>query len=305
MKLSQCITFTAIAATLLSTQTAAAKIGRPKADKASTQDQYETVLVQAKADKASYEKVIRSPTYAATPYPDSKFIDNPIWAKAGKGGRNLDRYGTAVILVESKAGKGEAGNTSPGKEGDRCRFPIPNCGRGLKCTRVTDDYPRCLPSKADGQYETVLVDDSKGSNKSGWDLCYSMPKERCEDADHCYWHRIGYCMTKQRVGEYDNLIKTKVIDTDEPYTESKEEDNVDFFIGRPGKEGDRCTFPTPNCGKGLNCVNRLNGNPICHRNDVCRPSGMSCLGDSQCCDNGKDKGKCVGRRSMDPSKRCK
>ena len=155
MKLSQCITFTAIAATLPSTQTAAAKIGRPKADKASTQDQYETVLVQAKADKASYEKVIRSPTYAATPYPDSKFIDNPIWAKAGKGGRNLDRYGTAILVSDSKAGKGgrninqyadryvsqpeEAGANSfwpwnPTQLGEDCFFPTPTCASGLRCT---------------------------------------------------------------------------------------------------------------------------------------------------------------------------
>ena len=111
MKLFQCMTFTAIAATLLSTQTAA-RMGRPKADKVSTKDQYyETVLVQAKADKASYEKVIRSPTYAATPYPDDEdlFID-------------LD---------------------SPGKEGDSCRFPFPNCGSGLTCRDLFNGRPIC------------------------------------------------------------------------------------------------------------------------------------------------------------------
>ena len=104
------MTFTAIAATLLSTQTAA-RMGRPKADKVSTKDQYyETVLVQAKADKASYEKVIRSPTYAATPYPDDEdlFI----------------------------------GLDSPGKEGDRCTLPFPNCGPGTTCRR-TNGNPIC------------------------------------------------------------------------------------------------------------------------------------------------------------------
>jgi len=180
MKLSQCMTFTAIAATLLSTQTAA-RMGLPKADKDSTQDQYyETVLVQAKADKASYEKVIRSPTYVATPYPDSRFVDNPM-AKAGKEGshkgvRNLDRYGTAVLVSDVKADK--------------------------------------------------------------------------EGSSHHSANR---------------------------YESEQYQEDVDFFIGSPGKEGDRCKLPFPNCGKGLRCRNRSGDHPICHRNDVCRPRGMQCV----------------------------
>lgn len=189
MKLSQCITFTAIAATILSTQTAADK--KSKIYKSSPQDQYETVLaVQSKAGKASYvnEKVIRSPTYVATPYPDSRFVDNPM-AKAGKEGshkgvRNLDRYGTAVLVSDSKADK--------------------------------------------------------------------------EGSSHHSANR---------------------------YESEQYQEDVDFFIGSPGKEGDRCKLPFPNCGKGLRCRNRSGDHPICHRNDVCRPRGMHCVLSRNCCDN--------------------
>jgi len=197
MKLSQCITFTAIAATILSTQTAADK--KSKIYKSSPQDQYETVLaVQSKAGKASYvnEKVIRSPTYVATPYPDSRFVDNPM-AKAGKEGshkgvRNLDRYGTAVLVSDSKAGK-------------------------------------------------------EGSH-----------------------HSAKYV---------------------------SDQEDVDFFIGSPGEHEDTCTFPWPNCGKGLTCRNRVNGNPTCWKNGTCRPFGMKCSQDSNCCMHsyGRTEGKCARR----------
>lgn len=199
------MTFTAIAATLLSTQTAA-RMGLPKADKDSTQDQYyETVLVQAKADKASYEKVIRSPTYAATPYLDSKFVDNPM-AKAGKAARsNVDRYGTAVLVSDVKADK--------------------------------------------------------------------------EGSSHHSANR---------------------------YESDQYQEDVDVFIGSPGEHGDTCTFPWPNCGKGLTCRNRVTfHNPTCWKDGTCRPFGMKCSQDSNCCmhSNGRTEGKCA-RLGGAPFKYC-
>ena len=188
MKLSQCLTFTAVTATLLSTQTAA-RIGRPTAD-----DQYETVLV----DDA-------------------------------KGSHNANRYESDQYVS----------------------WPGP-----------LSDYP-------------------------GDTICPGIHiEERCEDTKDCHWNEIGYCMSRQSLDDYDNLIETKADADDRSYTENKE-DNEDFFIGvgNPGKEGDRCRFPFPNCGSGLTCRNRRSGNPICHRNDTCRPRGMACVRDSDCCGN--------------------